>query len=195
MVAATAAVPSPASANFASAVNGFCHYSDVKECYADSFRHNVDWDLGPKLGNATLDSLYNTYDTTELVISISGSVNDGTHSANVDVYYRNGPLASGEAITSCQTPVDSSNYCNHWHVIYYGDAISAIRDDPAFYKTYACHETGHTVGLEHPIYDSHGRGIGDTFFGCMRDGSYLYPESPYLGAHGAAHINAFYYPF
>lgn len=181
-----------ADANFATALSGYCYYSSPRKCTADSYRHDFDWDLGPRMGSATFDSLYNTYDTTDLEILLNGSVNDSTHSENVDVYFRADLVVGGWAKTSCQDPVDTSHWCNHNHVIFDTEEMVDTLDSDAFLKKAACHEIGHSVGLTHPSADNHGVSESSDYFGCMRPGVSTYP---YLGAHGASHIDAYYLPF
>jgi hypothetical protein len=192
VIYAVVAMP-PAAANFASEANAFCDYSnDISGCFADSTIHNWDWDLGPRFATVTFDSLYNTYDTTDLQIAQSGTTNDGVHNQDVDIYYHFGTVANGNwALASCQSPVNTSHHCNHWHVIYDNEELVAVNDNDVFFKKVACHETGHTVGLQHPDVQDHGWEHTDARFGCMRRGEIL---QPLLGDHGANHIDS-YYPF
>jgi hypothetical protein len=126
-------------ANWASDASGNCSWSDTRECYPDSSGHTWDFDLGSDMLAATYDTLYNSYDTTELTITMSGVGNNGQHNTTVNVYYREDGLLDSIGIASCQSW--NGHICGHWHVIYdYPNGTTSKR------KSLACHETGTPSG-------------------------------------------------
>lgn len=186
-LASSAFAAPPAGANFADALTGDCYNDAARQCFANSTTHIVDWDLGPRTGVATYATLFQSYNTTDLTISIPEgvTVDDDAHSVSIDVYYTNGSLTGLLALTSCLTW--SGHLCTHWHVTYDSDALYGRSDN--FLQFVACHETGHTVGLTHPNLDPEGYSSSDPVFACMTTSA----GSPInLGAHNVHHINSRY---
>lgn len=133
------------------------------------------------MSNALLDSLYNSYDTTDLQIHV-GTGND----LFTDVYYRSLDLIPGlVGLSSCD--YWRGHLCDHWVVSFDHIEIEGWSDTAL--KALACHETGHTVGLTHPNVTNHGKPNDDIFFHCMRVNNY---SSGAVGSHGTGHIDNHY---
>ena len=132
-----------------------------------------------------LDTLYNSYDTTDL--EIEGPF---AHSEQVDVYFFEGYKQGYRGLTQCIYRASGPNRCDHWHSNLDLDEI-AIYPNPLpqqVIKADECHEIGHSVGLTHP--GDTGQGDSDPTFGCMdwKDP----PLDDHLLAHNVSHINQYY---
>jgi hypothetical protein len=71
--------------------------------------------------------------------------------------------------------------CDHWHIVF--EPAADYQFNQEWYRIgVACHEIGHTVGLEH--------GPTPSVHECMTST----PSSKFIGTHNAAHINGKYDP-
>ena len=154
------------------------------DCYADSATHTWDYDLGPRLTTAVVESLYGSYDTTALTVSLSGAGNNNSHGASVDVYFEFGEVPGGDdAFWDCRVYV--GRVCKHAHVTFDGSRVASNSDDEL--KSLACHEIGHSVGLLHGEFHRH-EDPEHTDYACMTK----LPSSSLMGLHNVRHVNAHY---
>lgn len=178
--------PAPASANWVDQLTGTragpCDHTLDRDCRMNDRFLYWDADLGPLMTTAIIDTLYNSYHTTNIDVSISGTVNDGYHDAQAsDVYYHNAAgLDPGVyGVASCEVG-NGTHVCQHTHVHF----RAGMSGDASFLKSIACHETGHAVGLTHP--GSVGAPDIPDIYRCMTNGS-TFPPS--LGPHNVGHID------
>jgi len=82
--------------------------------------------------------------------------------------------ATWSGLTTCPVYAGDGK-CQHWHVKY--DQAGYETDTDTERRTIACHETGHTTGLDHREY------------GCMESGQFSQVR---FTDHDVAHINAAY---
>lgn len=191
MTGATQNLPATAApANFSNQFSAYgpCNGPYVAECYADTDAHNWDCDLGPNMLTAVVDTLYGSWDTTDLEITLNSDCGNGSHNTYVDVYYYHLNVPNGDyALTDCKdTVAGQPTKCDHWHVTFDPDEL--VLHSAAFLKSVACHETGHTVGLWHQPYTG-GSGMVDSDWQCMRS-DLNFPTN--VGAHNVGHVNWWY---
>jgi hypothetical protein len=128
--------------------------------------------------NNIASSLNGKYNPTDLNVSYVSSPST-SGSAETDIIYEAGdPPGSNIGITWCNDAV-SSTKCDQHYVLF---------SDPSIQESYACHETGHAVGLTHgheayPRLDNL-----DSSLGCMTNP----PYTTALGTHNTQMINATY---
>jgi hypothetical protein len=164
-------------------------------CQGDSSVHYVNFDgLGPALRQATSNTLYNSYDTTDLTIRQQRpAVTDGPDETDV-IYRLNDGLGMntwGRAFCDDDSPSDPV-VCDQFYVEYHGDKICPGNEcyDASFHETLACHETGHTVGLLHGENATPRQDNEDADFRCMRTD--VLPDDPRMGTHNVQQVNSVY---
>ena len=154
-------------------------------CMTDTLELSWNSNLGPRYSTAVLDSLYNSYDTTDLTVSPYG-----VHDNSVDVFYATADLP-GDAVGryQCVYPVPNNTYrCNHGHVTFDGAMGETLSDYQL--KSVACHETGHSVGLTHGQDAYPVMANSNDVLACLQ--TPLAQVVPTLGTHNTQHINANY---
>jgi hypothetical protein len=140
--------------------------------FADNGSHSRYYDAGFTAGAraATDWSINYSYQPTDMNWYYTTT---DIHGSN-DTWYTVDPLpGSIIGLTDCRALQDPDE-CEHFHVTY--DEPWWIGAGDVARRSLACHENGHTVGLQHGPY------------GCMPSS----PTSQYLGAHNANHINSRY---
>lgn len=154
-------------------------------CMTDTADFSWNAELGPRMSNAVLDTLYNSYDTTDLVVEAYPS-----HDSSVDVHYQMSQLPDSVfGMYQCVYKVPGSTFrCNHGHIRFDPEASAGLSDDEL--RGLACHETGHSVGLTHGAEASPVMSNGDDELRCMQ--TPIAQVVPTLGPHNAAHIDANY---
>lgn len=189
LIAATLLVEAPTAraGNFADA-DADCAYDP---CRANNAYHWFAYACtsGPDIVEGFERTRQWSYEPTTLVTSNHGTcVGDST---NWDVYSEKcyGCVgAAGIALCYWSTSGPGYEYCNHSHVIFDGSYTDAY--DAGQMQELACHEVGHTVGLEHGPYSP----SSESTWGCMVtstpvDGT---GDSRWLRAHNEDHINSWY---
>lgn len=160
-------------------------------CLADSSTHNWSHSLGPKLLTATFDTLYSSYDTTDIRVVLSPN---NHHSTTVDVHYEVGDPDDPEALAVYRCVVRADNErCDHAHVTYDGAQLSALywANSRERLKGIACHETGHSLGLLHG--DEGVPALSNTdhrTLHCMAKPSFGFDH--HVGQHNLVHLNSHY---
>lgn len=160
--------------------------------------------LGPRLSSATWRTLYESYDTTDIVVA-----SEGSHTSSVDVYYGLGDLSVvGAGVIGyyyCKTDVSGNTNpgeyeCDHAHVVYDNGEIDRGKywlpgspgwTDPNL-QSLACHETGHSFGLLHPADGNPSGSNGSDSYRCMQSGTDEHVDHPHMGPHNADHLDDVY---
>lgn len=140
--------------------------------YANNRTHYMSYNLTSGWRTATEATRTGSYETTVLTTVLAA------HDTS-DVFYEvETQSAPYYGSYFCVTP--SGATCNHAHVTYNGPngaGLTALE-----LKHVACHETGHTVGLQHPPVED------AALYRCLVSTSF--PDT--LGQHNADHINFHY---
>jgi len=178
-----------ASANWAGHLSEPCEYELIRRCFADTAVHTWDHDnLPTRFTQALVDTLEDSYETTDLRIDFL----DEGHTTSVDVWYNVVDLPDRPIGQAVCWGGNGTERCTHWHVSF-EPQNSDFTDQKL--QAVACHETGHTVGLNHPQNQAHGWLYNDDRFACMRtEGHQPFGWDQALGAHNASHIDGFYNP-
>lgn len=170
-------VPSASASNLEG-----CTQNVVEPCFANNRNHGFSYDLGSRLRAATERTRTQTYETTVLTTVLTD------HSGSDVAYSVADNVEPGVyGYYECRNFKPSDFACDHAHIVYHGDFIAGFSDSDL--QALACHETGHSFGLRHPL--EKGLPNDGAVYGCMIQAGY--PGKPrFLGQHNADHINNYY---
>lgn len=142
--------------------------------------YQFDASLSSRMRAATHWTLTASYATTDLDIVRAA---DG-HSGLWNNHYAVGSMPQPNLLGfhNCIT-YHSSRRCNHAHLRYANSDLGTV----TFERALACHETGHSVGLQHSGPAANSQSV----VRCMWNNP-LPSTDPLVGPHNVAHINGFY---
>lgn len=172
--------PPAAAKNFGSCDAGTAYNA----CMVPSRNVGVSMNLGPRLMTATRRTLIDSYNTTNLSVTISS----GTADEGAEIHYAvtTGLFPGVAGRYDCINFSSTAGRCSHGHVSFSSDL--GFYEDEQLQKL-ACHETGHAVGLWHPADRGYSNDDVATFR-CMVEGRRAVSEqAQLLGSHNVGHIN------
>lgn len=140
-------------------------------------RFNYDPNTQARWTGALERSRVNSYEATDMTTRL-----ECCHTTTVDVWAHSQPVPNADGAARCQYYTNSLQLtCDHWHIVF--ETANDIQFNQEWYRIgLACHEIGHTVGLEH--------GPTPSVHECMTSK----PSSKFLGTHNVGHINSKYDP-